>query len=111
MKKVSVLLIMALAMTACKDSGKEGDKLNEETMDQDNPLLADSDLPYYAPDFSKIKEEHFQPAMMEGIKQQKEAIEEIANSTEEPSFENTVLALEKSGETLGRARRVFGALT
>ncbi len=111
MKKISAIFILALAITACKDSPKEINETNEDTMEQENPLLVESTLPYFAPDFSKIKEEHFKPAMLEGIKQQNAAIDQIASSTEEPTFENTVLALEKSSETLGRARRVFGALT
>ena len=111
MKKISAIIILALAITSCKESQKEINETDENTMAQENPLLVESSLPYFAPDFSKIKEEHFKPAMLEGIKQQKEAIDQIASSTEEPTFENTVLALEKSSETLGRARRVFGALT
>ncbi len=76
----------------------------------ENPLLSESILPYGAPDFSKIKDENFQPAMMEGIAQQKKAVEAIANSEEAPTFDNTVLALEKSGELLNRTSQIFYAL-
>ncbi|HBC05438.1 MAG TPA: dipeptidyl carboxypeptidase II, partial [Aequorivita sp.] len=59
---------------------------------------------------SKIKDEHFKPAMLEGIEQQKKAVEAIANSEDEPTFENTVIALEKSGELLNRSSQIFYAL-
>ena len=76
----------------------------------ENPLLTESTLPYGAPDFSRIKDEHFKPAMLEGIAQQQKTVNEIANNTAEPTFENTVLALEKSGELLNRASGIFNAL-
>lgn len=78
--------------------------------ESENPLLAESTLPYFAPDFSKLKNEHFKPALIQGIEEQKEAVEKIANNSEEATFENTVIALEKSGELLSRARQVFSAL-
>src|SRR5690625_746836 len=68
-----------------------------------NPLLQAFD---WAP-FSKIKEEHFSPAIKELIKQAKQEINDIATSREEPSFENTIEALESSGEQLGRVTRIF----
>jgi peptidyl-dipeptidase Dcp len=112
MKKVIPLLALALMVMACNNSKeKENTKQTEDQMDQtENPLLSESTLPYGAPDFSKIKDEHFKPAMLEGIEQQKKAVEAIANSEEEPTFENTVLALEKSGELLNRTSQVFYAL-
>ncbi|HZW76800.1 MAG TPA: M3 family metallopeptidase [Flavobacteriaceae bacterium] len=80
-------------------------------MDTDNPFFAESSLPYYAPDFSKIKTEHFRPALLEGIKQKKENIQAIAENVDQPTFENTIIALEKSGEMLDRTRSVFSALS
>jgi len=76
----------------------------------ENPLLTASSLPYGAPDFTKIKNEHFQPAIEQGMKEQMEEIEAIANTPEEPTFENTLVAMEKSGQTLNRAYGVFGLL-
>lgn len=72
-----------------------------------NPLLTESTLPYQLPPFDKIKDEHFQPALEQGIMEEGKEAEEIAKQTEKPTFENTVVALEKSGRLLGRARRVF----
>ncbi|MEX0845370.1 MAG: M3 family metallopeptidase [Balneolaceae bacterium] len=83
---------------------------SDETM-TDNPFFTPSSLPFEAPDFSVIKNEHFLPAFEEGIKQELEEIEEIAANPEEPTFDNTILAMEKSGELLTRIQRVFYNLT
>ena len=59
---------------------------------QDNPLLTESTLDYQAPDFSKIRPEHFVPAIKEGIRLQLAEIDSITSNTAAPTFENTVLA-------------------
>jgi peptidyl-dipeptidase Dcp len=112
MKKAIPYLALALLVVACNNSKeKENPNKSEEQMNNtENPLLSESTLPYGAPDFSKIKDEHFMPAMLEGIEQQKKAVEAIANSKEEPTFDNTVLALEKSSELLSRSSQIFYAL-
>ncbi len=110
MKKIVPFLVLTLIVAACNNS-KEKTIQSEQQMDNtENPLLTESKLPYGAPDFSKIKDEHFQPAMMEGIAQQQKAVETIANNEEDPTFDNTVLALEKSGELLHRSSQIFYAL-
>ncbi|WP_337880296.1 M3 family metallopeptidase [Rheinheimera sp.] len=76
-----------------------------------NPLLTMSPLQYEAPPFDKIKVEHYQPAIEEGMKQHLAEIEVIANSTEAATFENTIVAMEKSGELLNRAAGVFFNMT
>jgi peptidyl-dipeptidase Dcp len=77
----------------------------------ENPLLTASTLPFQAPAFDKITDADFQPAIEEGMKQELAEVEAIANSADEPTFDNTVVALEKSGVLLTRAQMVFGALT
>ncbi|MEY2495641.1 MAG: peptidyl-dipeptidase Dcp [Verrucomicrobiota bacterium] len=72
-----------------------------------NPLLTESTLPYQLPPFDKIKDEHFQPALEQGIAEEEKEADAIAKQTEKPSFENTIVALERSGKLLGRARRIF----
>ncbi len=113
MKRTIPFLTLALLVVACNNSKeKEHPNQNEDQMNNtENPLLSESTLPYGAPDFSKIKDENFKPAMLEGMEQQKKAIETIVNNEEEPSFENTVIALEKSGELLERSSQIFYALT
>src|SRR5690349_11913554 len=67
-----------------------------------NPFFTASTLPYQAPPFDKIKDSDYQPAIEEGMKQQLAEVEQIANSAEAPTFENTYVALEKSGILLSR---------
>ncbi len=112
MKHAITFLALAFLVLACNNSKeKEKTDKNDHQMDKtENPLLTESTLPYYAPEFNLIKNKHFEPAILEGIAQQKAAVEEIANNPEDPTFENTVMALEKSGVLLNRALQVFGAL-
>lgn len=112
MKKVIPFLTLALLVVGCNNSKeKENKSKNEDEMSTENPLFSESTLPYGAPDFSKLNDHHYKPALLKGIEEQKNAVQAIANSEEEPTFENTVLALEKSGELLERASQVFYALT
>ena len=76
-----------------------------------NPLLQTSNLPYGAPDFSKIKYEHYLPALKEGIRQQRAEIQRIADNTEKPTFANTILAYERSGVLLDKVASIFYGLT
>src|SRR3954454_3777935 len=76
----------------------------------DNPLLNESTLPYQFPPFDKIKNEHFQPAIEQGMAEQLKEVEAIANQKDKPTFDNTVVAMEKSGRLLTRANRTFSNL-
>src|SRR5437016_8198287 len=73
----------------------------------DNPLLKESTLPYHYPSFDKIKNEHFAPAIEAGMREQLKEIEPIANNSEKSTFDNTVVALERTGQLLDRAERTF----
>ncbi len=73
----------------------------------ENPLLKRSSLQYQAPEFDKIKTEHFMPAMLQGIEEHAKEIEAIANNTEAATFENTIVAMEKTGDLLGRSSGIF----
>jgi len=76
-----------------------------------NPLYAPSTLPYQAPPFDKIHDADYQPAIEAGIAQQRDEVELIANNPAAPTFDNTIVALERSGQLLTRATLVFGAVT
>jgi peptidyl-dipeptidase Dcp len=76
-----------------------------------NPFFTASTLPYQAPPFDKIKDSDYQPAIEEGMKQQLDEVEKIANNPEAPTFENTYVALEKSGALLNRVMMVFNGVT
>src|SRR3984893_7186439 len=73
----------------------------------DNPLLVESALPYHMPPFDKIKDEHFVPAIEAGMREQLKEVDVIAASSEKPTFDNTIVALEKTGRLLDRAERTF----
>ena len=76
-----------------------------------NPLLVPSTLPFQTPPFDKIKDSHIGPALEEGMRLHLAEVDDIANNPAAPTFENTLVPLEKSGETLLRAELVFNALT
>ena len=77
----------------------------------ENPFFEPSALPFGAPPFDRIRDEHFQPAIEEGMRRHIAEVDAIADQAAPPSFENTVVALERSGELLHRVLRVFGGLT
>ena len=76
-----------------------------------NPLLQKSSLPFGAPDFSKIQESDYLPAIETAIKQQRENIQKIVNNKKKPTFQNTILAYEESGVLLDKVTSVFFGLT
>src|SRR5437660_2233095 len=76
----------------------------------DNPLLKESTLPYHLPPFDQIKDQHFVPAMEAGMREQFKEVDAVANSPEKPTFENTVVALERTGRLLDRAEQTFSNL-
>ncbi len=78
---------------------------------QENPLLKESELPFGAPDFSKIQVSDYLPAFEAAIKETRENIQAIVDNPDSATFENTILAYEESGRTLDRVSRVFFALT
>ena len=76
----------------------------------DNPLLSESSLPYHIPPFDKIKDEHFEPAIEAGMREELKEVEGVANDSEKPTFDNTIVALEHTGRLLDRAERTFSNL-
>ena len=76
-----------------------------------NPLLTQSALPYHLPPFDLIKNEHFAPAFALGMEQNLKEVDQIATNPAVPTFENTIVALERSGELLHRVTTAFGILT
>ena len=116
MKNISsVLLISALAFNYSCTTMKTTDNKQEipapDASLSSNPFMKKSKLQYEAPEFDKIKNEHFKPAFEFGLKQHDAEILKIANNSEAATFENTIVALEKSGEVLKRAVTVFSNLT
>ena len=96
-KTAIVLLCLATFATACKDGAKKNE----------NVLLQPFATPFQTPPFEQIKMSDYKPAFVEGIRQQEAEIEAIVNNPEEPTFENTVAALDRSGELLNRVASIF----
>ena len=97
MKKLSTLILLAFFSFGCSNS-------MENSM---NPFFTDYDAPYQIPPFDEIKEEHYMPAFERGMKEQLEEIDQIANNPEQPTFENTLVELERTGKTLSKVADVF----
>lgn len=92
--KKAILGMALLAFTACN-------------VQQENPLMTESALPYGAPEFSKYESTHYEAAFLEAFKQQKAEIDLIVSNTEAPTFDNTIGALERSGRLLSKVVGVF----
>jgi peptidyl-dipeptidase Dcp len=110
MLRTNLVALSALLLMAGCDQSSEPAKTTMETTTV-NPLLQPSALPFLAPPFDKIKDSDFRPAILEGMKRHLAEIDSIANSTEAPTFENTIVAMEKSGKDLSRASSIFYNLT
>ncbi|MFW9598061.1 MAG: M3 family metallopeptidase, partial [Paludibacter sp.] len=93
MKKLIYLLMSAIVLMSCAKN--------------DNPFFSAYENEYGAPPFDKIKTEHYMPAFIEGIKQHQAEIDAIANSSDEPTFANTIEALDYSGDLLNKVNAVF----
>jgi peptidyl-dipeptidase Dcp len=76
----------------------------------DNPLLTVSPLPLRYPQFDKLRDEHFAPALDRGMAEQLAEVQAIADSPEAPTFDNTIVALEKSGRLLARTNTLLSSL-
>ena len=80
------------------------------TPQEQNPFLAEYDTPHGTPPFHLIRLEHYDPAIREGIRQQNEEIDAITANPDAPTFDNTIVAFERSGRLLSRVQSVFGNL-
>ncbi|WP_291275936.1 M3 family metallopeptidase [Flavobacterium sp.] len=101
--KFKIILLFSIANTALFVQGQE----NKNNM---NPFFLTYQTPYQVPPFDLIKNEHFKPALLEGIKQQEAEILAITSNRENPTFDNTIVALEKSGKLLSKVNTVFNNL-
>ena len=72
-----------------------------------NPFFEEYETPFKIPPIEKIKFEHYEPAFMQGIDEHQKEIVKIAQNEKEPTFENTLEALESSGKTLDKVANVF----
>lgn len=103
--KTRFALTLAVALTASALAAETSAPVTP------NPLFAESVLPYQLPPFEQIKDEHFLPAFERGMADELREIEAIATNPAAPTFENTIVAMEKTGDLLERASTVFAILT
>lgn len=94
---------LATMLTACGSSPKETDPATGE-----NPFLSEYTTPFGVPPFDRIQLAHYKPALLQGMEEARNEIEAICNNPEEPTFENTIVAMDRSGDLLRRVRTVFG---
>lgn len=92
-------------------SSAEAQPEQELTLDSSNPFAHDNTLPYQAPEYDKIRTEHFVPALKFAMAEQKKEIDAIANQTAAPTFENTLVAMQKTGQRFMRVAYVFDNMT
>ena len=113
-RTVVLAAAISLALAAC--SGKESTPVSDTQTPaaaqppadaSTNPLLSASTLPFQAPPFDRIQDSDYLPAFTEGMKQHLAEVRKIADNPEPATFDNTIEALERSGETLTRVSRVF----
>jgi peptidyl-dipeptidase Dcp len=105
----SLALLPVVLAIGCGEHKAPTDQLGSDTMQ--NPLAAKSTLVFQAPVFDKIKDSDYEPAIEAGMKKQLEEVRAISENTEPATFENTIVALEKSGVDLTRATKLFFGLT
>jgi peptidyl-dipeptidase Dcp len=86
-------------------------KADDSQFGPSSPFYAPSTLPFHAPPFDKIKDEDYQPAIEAGMDQEIAEIQAIADNPAPPTFENTLVAMEKTGQLLHRAQNAFGAVS
>jgi peptidyl-dipeptidase Dcp len=107
---VIAITLPATPMHAASPSPKTQSKEPAAATTSDNPLLVESKLPYHMPPFDKIKNEHFGPAYEAALAEHMKEVEAVAEQKAKPSFENTLVAMERAGQTLERVENVFGNL-
>lgn len=101
MKNLVIAAAMTCMVCAC----------SQQPTESENPFFSEFQSPYGSPDFDRIQLTDYEPAFLKGIEQQNQEIKAIVENPEAPTFENTIVALDNSGEILNRVSGVFFALT
>lgn len=101
MKNLVIAAAMTCMVCAC----------SQQSTESENPFFSEFQSPYGSPDFDRIQLADYEPAFLKGIEQQNQEIKAIVENPEASTFENTIVALDNSGEILNRVSGVFFALT
>ena len=110
-------IVLAIALCACTTTTPQSSKPVTQlpgvpaTFSSSSPFFAASPLQDQAPQFDRIRETDYQPAIEEGMRQQIAEIDALANSLDGPTFDNTIVAMERTGALLTRASKIFFNLT
>jgi peptidyl-dipeptidase Dcp len=112
MKLSSILPVMGVVvvLSSCGSNGSQSTKTSD-TLSATNPFATASKLPYQTADFSSIKDSDYKPAIEEGMRQQQAEMQKIADNPEAPTFDNTMVAMEKTGQLLHRVSCVFNLIS
>jgi peptidyl-dipeptidase Dcp len=105
------MVTLAGAVAGASGMGAAGQTAAGPVFGPENPFYAESTLPYHAPLFDRIKDTDYQPALEAGMAAQLQEVEAIANNPAAPTFANTLVALEKSGQLYTRVAEVFDGVT
>jgi len=103
-KYLLILAVFALCVSACSNT-------DSSMTNGSNPFYSESELFFQYPPYDQINDAHYAPAFKRGMEIQLEEIDSIVTNPEPASFENTLVAMQRSGQMLGRVSRVFGAMT
>ncbi len=98
-KMLFIMLLVAVGATSCKKEVCE------------NPFFCKWDTPFGVPPFDQIKLDHFKPAFLKGMEEEIAEVDVIINNAEEPTFYNTIRAMQFTGDLLDRTQRAFGPLS
>ena len=104
MKFKKIILMTALSLGLCGCS-------TQQPQEQDNPFFSEFDTPHGIAPFGSITIEHYREGMLKGMEEQKAEIEAIINNSDKPTFENTIAALDQSGQLLRKVRGTFSPLS
>lgn len=104
-----LVCVLWMGLTVSFNAGAVEENMKEQAA-ATNPFFSEYNTPFNVPPFDKIKNEHYMPAFIEGMKQEQNEIAAIVNNPAAPSFENTIAALEKSGALLTKVDNVFYVL-
>ena len=111
----TLIVTLAVSLAACSSPQHKAQAPNTKSETaaapaRENPFAKESTLPFQAPDFTQIKDEDFQPALEEGMRIQLGEMQKIADQTDPPTFDNTLVAMEKTGRELNRVTKVLFAV-
>ena len=117
---LAILFLSSVALVACGGADDAETAATTDVADEiavsgaelvGNPFMEDWDTPYGVPPFAEIEDAHYMPATMKGILEMRAEIAAIAANPDEPTFENTILAMEKAGELIKKVANTFFNIT